>query len=114
MSNHCTLDTNISDNKLSLGADLEFFAKFLLNFRFFSIFISFKYLHYLKILDAATALEAELEAPELGYSSCTIVVILFIKCPNNLIIGHSIFSHLAYFHSLHLPLAYYKLKMIFF
>ena len=79
-----------------------------------TIFVSFKYLHYQKILDAATALEDELEAPELGYSTCSIVVILFIKFLNNLIISHSIFSHLAYFNSLHLPLAYYKLKMIFF
>ena len=107
---YCTLDPNISDNKLNLGADLEIsvFAKFI-QFSFLLNICIIK-----KILDTATALEAELEAPELGYSSCTIVVILFIKFLNNLIIGHSIFSHLAYFHSLHLPLAYYKLKMIFF
>ena len=92
--------------------DISVFAKFIQ--LILTIFVSLKYFHYQKILDAATALEAEFEDPELGYSSCTIVVILFIKFLNNLIIGDLIFSHLAFFHSLHLPLAYYKLKMIFF
>ena len=74
---YCTLDPNISDNKLNLGADLEIsvFAKFI---QFQQFFVSFKYLHYQKILDAATVLEDELEAPELGYTTCSIVVILFI------------------------------------
>ena len=80
---YCTLDPNISDNKLNLGADLEISvcAKFIQFYQF--LFLLNICINYKKILDAATALEAELEAPELGFFSCTIVVILFIKFDNN-------------------------------
>ena len=62
---YCTLDPNISDNKLNLGADLEIsvFAKFIQFYQFLFL-LNICIIKKSLTLPQAAALEAELEAPE--------------------------------------------------